>query len=164
MSAAWDDRVAAFWADADEDDPDRMLSGMDALVAERGADDPVALYELASVRDLLGREAEAVPLYRAALERGLGGPRRTQATIQLASSLRNIGEPDEAIALLQCVDPDRSGGDAAQVFLALALHDRGRHAEALQAIAAPLLPMLSMYASPLAAYLDELVDGPADAL
>jgi hypothetical protein len=55
----WDARVAAFWATADDERADEAVAGMRALVAERPADDPRALYELASAHDFVGREAEA---------------------------------------------------------------------------------------------------------
>jgi len=162
VSSTWEDRVATFWADADDNEPDRMLAAIAELVAERDDDDPVALYERASVHDFLGREREAIPLYRASLRRGLSGARHTQATIQLASSLRNIGDIGGAISILERVDPDQLAGDAAQAFLALALHDAGRHADALRTVLAPLLPTLSMYRESLAAYADELGQEPIE--
>ena len=51
----WDDRVAAFWASADDERADETVAGMRALVAERPADDPRALFELACAHDFVGR-------------------------------------------------------------------------------------------------------------
>lgn len=152
----WDDRVAAFWDAADDDQPDLALARMSELVSERPARDPDALYEWASVHDFLGREAEAVPLYRAALDAGLSGDRRPQAVIQLASSLRNIGEPEEAVALLADHQPEPVTGSAADAFRALALHDAGRTDEALRAALRALAPTLPLYRRSIEGYADDL--------
>lgn len=152
----WDERVAAFWRDADDTDPDAALDGMRALIADRPAEDPAALYEWASVHDFLGREAEAVPLYRAALARGLDGARRSQAVIQLASSLRNLGETDEAIALLEAVPESDPLHASAHAFLALALHDAGRPADALRIALDTLAPHLPAYRRSILDYAAEL--------
>lgn len=124
MDSSWDDRVASFWASADDENPDLTLTAMRQLVEERPKTDPDALYEWASVHDFLGRGEDAVPLYRAALDGGLSGDREPQAIIQLASSLRNVGEPSAAVGLLQSHPENPITGSAAQAFLALALHSR----------------------------------------
>lgn len=142
---AWEDRIASFWAAADHTPPDAMLSAMREFVEERPANDPDALYELASTHDYLGREHEAVPLYRAALDNGLDHPRRAQAVIQLASSLRNLGDPESAIELLRGQPSDETTGDAAQAFLALALRDAGRNDEALRTTLVALARTLPLY-------------------
>jgi len=128
MTQSWDSRVAEVWAAADGLSDEAVLASIDALVAERtterGADDPAALFESASVRDYLGRESDAEPLYRAAIAAGLDGERRPQAVIQLASTLRNLGRAEEAVALLSdhlerhAADEWTAPGAA---FLALAL-------------------------------------------
>jgi hypothetical protein len=151
----WDDRVAAFWASADDERAEETIAGMRTLVAERPDGDPRALFELACAHDLVGREAEAVPLYRAALDGGLDPEHRPSAVIQLASSLRNVGEPAEAVALLEALpdDADAAGRDA---FLALALHDAGRPTEALAVALRRLAPTLPGYGRAVAAYAEEL--------
>jgi hypothetical protein len=153
----WDDRVAAFWAAADDERADETVAGMRALVAERPDGDPRGLFELACAHDLVGQEAEAVPLYRAALDGGLDPAHRPSAVIQLASSLRNVGEPAEAVALLEALpdDDDAVGRDA---FLALALHDAGRPTEALALALRRLAPNVPGYGRAIAAYADELAD------
>ncbi|KDP92668.1 MULTISPECIES: tetratricopeptide repeat protein [Clavibacter] len=153
----WDARVAAFWASADDEQADETVAGMRALVAERPADDPRALYELASAHDFVGREAEAVPLYRAALDGGLDPEHRPLAVIQLASSLRNVGEAAEAVALLEAM-PDDVHGPGRDAFLALALHDAGRPTEALAVALRRLAPTLPEYGRAVAAYADELTE------
>lgn len=154
----WDERIAAFWDRADDERPQRMLDDMRALVEERDADDPDALFEWASVHDFLGREREAVPLYRRALDLGLSGDRLPQAIIQLGSSLRNIGEPAAAVDLLQGAPTSAITGDARQAFLALALHDCGDHAAALHVALEALAPTLPMYGRAVSRYAAELTE------
>ncbi|UNX54397.1 tetratricopeptide repeat protein [Georgenia sp. TF02-10] len=163
MSDTWDERIAAYWASADDARPAAALSEMRALVEERPADDPEALYEWASVHDFLGREHEAIPLYRAALDRGLAGARKPQAVIQLASSLRNTGEPEAAVELLRAQPSDEVTGDAAQAFLALALHDCGRHDEALATATRALARTLPMYRHAVESYAEALTERSGDA-
>lgn len=151
----WDARVAAFWATADDERADETVAGMRALVAERPADDPRALYELASAHDFVGREAEAVPLYRAAIDGGLDPEHGPLAVIQLASSLRNVGEAAEAVALLEAL-PDDAHGPGRDAFLALALHDAGRPTEALAVALRRLAPTLPEYRRAVAAYAEDL--------
>ena len=145
VSTTWDERVAAFWDRADDERPQQVLDDMRALVGERDADDPEAMFEWASVHDFLGREREAVPLYRKALGLGLSGERLPQAVIQLASSLRNIGRPTAAVELLRSAPPSSITGDALRAFLALALHDCGDHDAALRVALESLAPTLPMY-------------------
>lgn len=159
MTSTWDARIDTFWAEADDTRPEAMLEEMAALVAGRPDGDPDAVYEWASVHDFLGREAEAVTLYTAALESGLGEPRRSQAVVQLASSLRNSGDPAAAVALLSGTETSAVVGSAAQAFLALALHDCGRHDEALRVALRALAPTLPLYGRSLIAYADALLPG-----
>lgn len=156
MTGCWDDRVNSFWTAADGGQPEAMLADMKALVAERGWDDPDALFELASVHDFLGREAEAVPLYRAALGRGLSGARQPQAVVQLASSLRNVGEPDAAVELLQQHPINPVTGAASQAFLALARRDVGRSDAALRVALQALALTLPLYGTAISGYAEEL--------
>lgn len=156
MDTSWDSDVAAFWASIESMSARDALERMHALVMERPRSDPDGLFELASVHDYLGMEAEAIPLYESALAGGLGGERRPQAVIQLASSLRNVGRPEEAVAMLRAAPPDASVGDATQGFLALALHDVGRQDEALKIALKALAVTVPMYQGALARYADEL--------
>jgi hypothetical protein len=158
MHASWEERIAGFWAEADDRQPDRMLSTMRSLIDERPHDDAEAVYEWASVHDFLGREHDAIPLYRSALAHGLAGEREPQAVIQLASSLRNVGRPDEAVALLSGRSADDTVGAAAQAFLALALRDAGRPDEALRTALQALAPTLPMYGRVVSRYADELTE------
>lgn len=153
----WETRVARFWDTAGELTPERALAGMDELLASRPGDDPAALYERASVLDFLGREAEAEPYYRRALAGGLDGGRRPQAVIQLASTLRNLGRSGEAVELLR-VEEDDDYRDARTAFLALALIDAGRPAEAAARALRALAGHLPYYRRAVAAYADEVLE------
>lgn len=156
MTESWDERMAAFWRAADDNEPQRMWRELDVLLAERAADDPQAQFERASLHDFLGDEAAAVPLYRAALEGDLAGEARAQALIQLASSLRNVGDASGAISLLRDFPPGDPLADAAQAFLALALHSDGKPAAALRTALYALAPHVNAYPRAIQAYADEL--------
>ncbi|MBC9943839.1 tetratricopeptide repeat protein [Leucobacter sp. cx-328] len=153
---SWDDRVDAFWASADDAAPESTLEAMRVLVAERPATDAAGIYEWASVHDFLGLEAEAIPLYMSALAAGLDGEHKPQALIQLGSSLRNVGRADEAVDLLTEQESNEVTGDAAQAFLALALHTAGNPDEALRVALTALAPTLPMYRGAITYYANEL--------
>lgn len=143
----WEDRVAAAWASFDERDEAGFLGRMDRLAGELPDGDPAGLYERASARDALGREAEAVPLYRRALDAGLPAERRRRAVIQLASSLRNVGAAAEAADLLSAELGAVSDelDDAVRAFHALALADSGREREAVSVALTALAHRLPEY-------------------
>jgi tetratricopeptide (TPR) repeat protein len=156
----WATRVAAVWTDAGGRPEADVEAAIEALVAERASDDAVAAFELAGVRDYVGREAEAEPLYRRALELGLEEPQRGQAVIQLASTVRNLGRPDEALTLLRdefAGHPEHPLADAATAFGALALADAGAEREALVAALRALAPHLPAYGRAVSAYADDLL-------
>lgn len=152
----WENEVARFWAAADDGRPEEVLAGIRRLVAQRPEGDAAALFEEASAHDFLGEEAAAIPLYRRALEVGLDEPRRSQAVIQLASSLRNVGDARGAVELLVDFRGHESVGDASDAFLALALHDVGRHADALRVALNALAKTLPQYGRAVVAYSKEL--------
>lgn len=159
----WTERVAAVYARASALSEAEVEAAIEALVAERPADDPLALYELAGVRDFVGREAEAEPLYRRALELGLPENDRPFAVIQLASTVRNLGRAQEALDLLRdefADAPRHPLADAATAFAALALADLGRDREALVATLRALTPHLPAYRRALDAYADDLLERP----
>jgi tetratricopeptide (TPR) repeat protein len=156
----WAARVAAVWTNAGDRPEADVEVAIESLVAERDLDDAVAVFELAGVRDYVGREAEAEPLYRRALELGLDEPRHGQAIIQLASTVRNLGRPDEALTLLRdefAGRPEHPLADAATAFAALALADTGAEREALVAALRALAPHLPAYGRAVTAYADDLL-------
>jgi hypothetical protein len=149
------------WARFDDLDPADFLRHAEALAAERGRDDPIALFELAGANDSTGRPEQAAPLYRQALAKGLTGEHRRRAVIQLASTLRNLGHADESVALLTA---ERDAGsdapdDAVTAFLALALTDVGREREAAGLALGALSRHLPRYKRSLANYAADLAGG-----
>lgn len=143
----WQNRVDALWLRLDETDPVAFVAEMQTLAAERGPNDPAALFELASANDSVGYEAQAEPLYRQALAAGLDGSKRRRATIQLASTLRNLGQHGDALSLLQAEQRQASDDldDAVTAILALVLADLGREREALALTLTALAPHLPRY-------------------
>jgi hypothetical protein len=164
MPEDWESRVSAVWAAADDLADSDVVAAIDALVAERAVDDPVALYEAASARDFAGRETEAEPLYRRALEAGLDEDRAIRTTIQLASTLRNLGRPADAVDLLDALlhehPADEWTGPAA-AFLALALVSRGDERDAAAVALTALADVLPVYGRSVRAYATELAGGHA---
>ena len=159
MTDSWESRVAAVWAAAEGSSNEGVLAGIDALVAERGPDDAAALFESASVRDYLGREADAEPLYRAAIAAGLDALRHPQAVIQLASTLRNLGRPAEAVDLLNDLLADHAADEwtaPAAAFLALALASDGRERDAASVALYALADTLPSYSGAVRRYALEL--------
>ena len=154
---SWDERVARLW---EEDlDDDELMRRITEIALERPADDPAALFELASANDSIGREFEAEPLYRRALAGDLDEERRYRAIIQFASTLRNVGKLDESVTLLteaHNAGPNPVTGDAASAFLALALIDLGRDREAALTVLRALIPHLPRYHRSMNAYVDAL--------
>jgi uncharacterized cupin superfamily protein len=150
----WEERVAELWATFDERDERGFAARMESLAGERPEGDPVALFELASAYDSVGREEEAASGYRRALAGGLADDRRRRAVIQLASTLRNLGRPDESVSLL--VAERESGSDelddALAAFLALALADLGRERDAAALALGALSRHLPRYNRSLEAY------------
>jgi len=155
--ADWERRVEALWAAIDDHDEADFRAAMERLVAERGPDDPVGLFELASAFDSTGHPEPAAGRYRAALDGGLSGYRRRRAVIQLASSLRNLGNVDESLALLEA---ERDTGfdeleDELAAFLALALTSAGRDREAVAVALTALAPHLGRYTRSVTAYAED---------
>lgn len=161
MAASFDDwqhRIDAVWQDRALTDDERTAR-IDALAAERGEDDPVALFERAGARDSAGREDEAEPLYRRAIHLGLDDERRTRAIIQLASTIRNLGKTDEALALLRTEwerEDTTALRDEVAAFYALALASAGESERGLSVALTALAPHLSLYTRSVTGYAAEL--------
>ncbi|MGV8884806.1 MAG: tetratricopeptide repeat protein [Microbacteriaceae bacterium] len=156
----WSARVSAVWAAASDLPDGDVLAAIDALVAERDADDAVAVFEAASARDYVGQEAEAEPLYRRARELGLSSDLRARATIQLASTLRNLGKVDESIGMLERMLHAHPGDEwtgPAAAFLSLALLSRGSEREAASVALAALADYLPAYGASVRDYAVELL-------
>jgi len=158
----WEERIEQVWAEAaGEETGDEVVARIDALAAERGADDARAEFERAGARDSAGRPAEAVVLYRRALELGLDEDHRPQAVIQLASSLRNLGELDEALRVIRTEEELSADGpyrDAVAAVHALTLASAGRPAQGLSVALLALVPHLPRYHRSMTAYALEIAD------
>ncbi|MFD1845828.1 tetratricopeptide repeat protein [Arthrobacter flavus] len=155
--ASWDQRIGAFYEqEFDDDDPNGSIAKMRDLMSGRPDGDAEALFELAGVHDALGLEGEAIPLYRRAIEAGLEGTHAIRAFIQLASSLRNVGDSKEAVSILESMPDGGADEGARQAFLALALHDEGRHGDSLRIALTALIPTLDGYKRALNDYAAEL--------
>ncbi|KQN41086.1 tetratricopeptide repeat protein [Frigoribacterium sp. Leaf44] len=156
---AWEDRVAALWADETVDDAQR-IERMTALAAD--APHPaLGEFEVGGAHDSGGREAEAHVHYAAATEAGLDAvdpTRAAQMVVQHASTLRNLGRVDEAIAMLRDAPEHPATGAAPKVFLALALHSAGRVDEALRVAIEAVEPTLPRYHRSVRAYAAALTE------
>lgn len=155
MKESWESRVATVWTDAESSSDETVLTRIDALVAERGPDDAAALFEAASVRDYLGREADAEPLYRRAIANGLDAQRHPQAVIQLASTLRNLGRAAEAVDLLNDLLAEHEADEwtsPAAAFLALSLASDGRERDAASVALYALSGSLPVYSGAVRRY------------
>ncbi|SFL64020.1 tetratricopeptide repeat protein [Streptomyces pini] len=161
QEARWERRLESLWASFDDHGPGDFLRRVESLAAELPPGDAVALYELASAHDALGREEGAAALYRRALAAGLPDGRRRRAVIQLASTLRNLGRTEESIALLTAERELRSDelDDAVTAFLSLALADAGREREAAALALTALVPHLPEYRRSLTYYARALTTG-----
>ncbi|MFF0910171.1 tetratricopeptide repeat protein [Microbacterium enclense] len=156
----WQHRIDAVWAD-EAIDPLEVVARIDALAAERPADDPVVLFERAGARDSAGLEAEAEELYRRALALGLDHERRTRATIQLASTIRNLGKTDEARQMLRAEyerEPRGPLHDAAAAFYALALVSSRESERAASIALQALAPHLPRYTRSVTGYAREIAE------
>ncbi|HEY5231828.1 MAG TPA: tetratricopeptide repeat protein [Galbitalea sp.] len=154
----WAARVAEVWDAAEELGDNILLERIDALVAERPADDPEAAFEAASVRDSTGRGAEAAIHYQRALDLGLREPNRGRTFIQYASTLRNLGRYEEGLALLDRLEPDNELADAASATRALILVSLGRPVEGAAIAIGALAPHLPRYQRSMKNYALALLD------
>lgn len=100
------------------------------LVGERPEDAEV-LYQTAWTHDNLGLERDAVPYYQRALDAGLATEDRRGALLGLGSTYRTLGEYALAEETLRQGVAEFPDDRAMQVFLAMALYNRGRHGEAM---------------------------------
>ncbi|WP_051047783.1 tetratricopeptide repeat protein [Rhodococcus sp. AW25M09] len=153
-----DDRMAAFWCEADDTDPLRMRIQMDQLLFIAAYSDARAVFERASLEDFLGDESAAVPLYEASLTGGLDTDRENQARIQLASSLRNVGRLHDALQVLQDFEFSNDYASARDAFAALIRWDLGEGSRALKTALQAAEPALGRYRRAIKAYAVELSD------
>lgn len=91
----WERRVADLWERFDALSGEDAVAAMRELAAECPASDGRAAFELASMYDSVGFEAEAGAEYERALELGLDEERHARLAVQYGSTLRNLGRLDE---------------------------------------------------------------------
>jgi len=159
----WEQRLADLWATIQDHTGGEFVAELETLLTQLPPGSATATFERAGAQDSTGHPELAVPLYREALEAGLIGERRRRAVIQLASSLRNLGQTEESVALLERERNRTSDAldDAVAAFLALALHDVGRHDEALSLSLSALAPHLQRYQRSVSNYARLIVEGRA---
>ena len=95
-------------------------------------DDPQINYQCAWVHDAAGLERDAVRFYERAIEQGLSGTDLEGALLGLGSTYRCLGKYAEAVATFQRGIASFPENRALQVFLAMALYNIGRHADAME--------------------------------
>jgi len=156
MNESWEQRVDAYWNTSAGKSPDQLRDELAELLQDLDPKDARYLFEVASLHDFLGEEEQAVQPYQQALEAGLPGQKREEALIQLASTLRNLGQAEQAVTLLEQIPPASHLFADAQGFLALALLDAGRGADAVRIAVATLAPHTQLYGRALAAYAQDL--------
>jgi len=91
-------------------------------------------YQLAWTLDVLDRPSEAVPFYEKAVALGLSPAELSGALVGLGSALRVIGQTTRAVEVLEAGRRQFPENREFEVFLAMALHSSGRHAEAMQTL------------------------------
>jgi tetratricopeptide (TPR) repeat protein len=89
-------------------------------------------YQLAWTLETSGQLAEALPAYEKAVALGLTPNEHANALIGLANTLRGLVQTERAAEVLRSGQRQFPDNREFDVFLALALHALGQHAEALQ--------------------------------
>ncbi|MFB9532518.1 tetratricopeptide repeat protein [Nonomuraea roseola] len=150
-----DEELARAAALRQEDRHEEAREVLVALAAQHPDDGEVAR-EAAYVHDRLGLEHEAVPYYERALE--LGADDRIGLFTGFGSTLRVIGRYDDALAVLERGLAEFPGDPAMRAFRAMALHNAGRHREAVSTLLHVLAEgeQAGGYARALAYYADNL--------
>ncbi|MEV0195648.1 tetratricopeptide repeat protein [Nonomuraea sp. NPDC050691] len=96
----------------------------------RDLSDPEVLRQIAHTHDALGNEHEALPYYEKVLEMGAGD--RLGTWTGYGSTLRVCGRYEEALAAFDKGLAEFPGDRGLRTFRAMALHNLGRHHEAVQ--------------------------------
>ncbi len=91
-------------------------------------------YQLAWSCDVLGRAKEALPYYEKAVALGLPPNELSGALLGLGSTLRNLGQHDRSADVLRSGKAQFPDNREFDVFLALTLHQQGKHAEAMRLV------------------------------
>ncbi len=89
-------------------------------------------YQLAWTLDTLDLPADALPYYEKAVALGLQPNELSGALLGLGATLRSLKQGHRAVKVLRSGKHQFPENREFDVFLALALHDEGQHAEAVQ--------------------------------
>ena len=95
-------------------------------------DDAQICYQYAWLHDNLGEERAAVPLYEHAIALGLPEDDLRNAMLGLGSTFRSLGEYEKALTYLQQGAAHFPDSNEFHVFMAMTLHNLGRHPEAME--------------------------------
>ncbi|MFM5509784.1 tetratricopeptide repeat protein [Aeromonas rivipollensis] len=118
-------------------------------------------YEVASLHDMQGREAQAIPLYQKAIRLGLGEASLRGAWLGLGSSYRCTGQYTEALATFDEALARFPDATEFRVFRAMTCHNLERHKEGMEALLGVLAettadPALVPYRRAMALYAADL--------
>lgn len=118
-------------------------------------------YEVASLHDMQGREAQAIPLYQKAIALGLSEASLRGAWLGLGSSYRSTGQYTEALAAFEQGLAHFPDAAEFRVFRAMACHNLGLHKEGMETLLAVLAktttdPALVPYRRAMALYAADL--------
>lgn len=108
-----------------------LLPRLQALAA-RYPNTPEILHQIAWNCEVLGRYREAVAAYERAVALGLPPNELSAAFLGLGSSLRCLGDYARAAEVLEQARRQFPDQREFEVFLAMTLHNLGRHTEAMQ--------------------------------
>lgn len=89
-------------------------------------------YQIAWTSEVLGNDANALPHYEKAVALGLPPNEHSGALLGLGSTLRRLGQLERSREVLESGRIQFPQNREFEAFLALTLHDLGRHAEALR--------------------------------
>lgn len=93
---------------------------------------PEICHQLAWTLEAHGKPADALPFYEKAVTLGLPPNEHANALIGLATTLRTLKQSARAAEVLRSARLQFPDNREFDVFLSLALHDLGEHAEALR--------------------------------
>lgn len=112
---------------------ERFDEAWDILAAlyAQNPQDALVNYHIAWWHDAQGKEREAIPYYERAIASGLPPEDQRGAMLGLGSTYRCLGEYDSAIKVLQQAAQIFPEAKEFPVFLAMALYNTGKHAEAM---------------------------------
>lgn len=100
---------------------------------------PEILYQIAWSCEVLGRYRDAAGAYERAISLGLPPNELSTAFLGLGSALRCLGNYQRAVEVLEQGRLQFPDQREFEVFLAMALHNLGRHTEAMQTVLTTLI-------------------------